>query len=129
MKIIDDSYKSVRICVLCEHTEPNFVLKSGRLKILKEGGREGGRLSRRLFILSSVGVAWFKESAQNIDGEISIDDLISIQPYSDEIANAFMLETKTRKVIFAASEPFERAMWVTDIHVCKEDRLATRHTP
>jgi len=82
---------------------------------LRKRGRMFGRLSRRWFTLEEGSINFFKNSKKDKPSRrIPLDDVVKVTPDTRH-PHAFVVQTRSRSVLFSASSDREKEMWVSAI--------------
>lgn len=82
---------------------------------LRKRGRMFGRLSRRWFTLDEGAINFYKnEKKENPSRRLALNDVVKVTP-DNRHPHAFVVQTKSRSVLFSASSDKEKEMWVSAI--------------
>jgi len=82
---------------------------------LRKRGRVFGRLSRRWFTLDEGAINFYKNSKKETPTRrIALNEVIKVTPDTRH-PHAFVVQTKSRSVLFSASSDKEKEMWVSAI--------------
>jgi hypothetical protein len=82
---------------------------------LRKRGRMFGRLSRRWFTLDEGSINFYKNAKKDTPSRrIPLSDVVKVTPDTRH-PHAFVVQTRTRSVLFSASSDKEKEMWVSAI--------------